>query len=346
MPFGEGRGFDGSSFGSSFDRLEKDNIEKKSDTDNSFVITETEQETDFKIEITEAEIKEINDRIEIDREKEGLEGLGGSQAIVLETVLERKREEAAKTGADTEKAELTHADLEKFEASKSEDIKKAAKAIEKEGEEKGLRPEQVKEEIKSEKTWIEDVQASYLAKILRMERNEKEGGVENVRWNRMVDGLKILIKENKWDKVIPRAGQLNDLDPEKFSDISRSLFDLKDKENLLQEIEAMRQGKEGSGQKENPLKLASNIRYVSECFPDLNGKIKITGKEHKIMEKYLAELQGREWAVNELTAFGKKEEYWKVAHMKDNMKIVQKMINEGKIKVTKEDIEKKDSAAE
>lgn len=316
---------------------EIDKIENKPDKGNNFEITEIEMETDFQIEISEADIQDIEERIEKDRENEGLEGLGGSQAVVLETILERKREEVGEIGTETEKAEFTDKDVIKFEINKSEDIKKATAAIKSKGEEKGWSEEQVEGEIKSEETWIEDVQTSYLKKILDMEENKKEGGVENVRWNRMADNLINLIKDNKWDKVIPHAGQMNNLDPEKFEKFKekeKSLFDAKFKKNILQEIESSRKGKEGLGNDVNPWKLASDVRYVTQSFPELKSKVEISGKEQKIMEKYLTQLQKREWAVNELTAFGKKGEYWKVIHMKDNMEIVQKMIDDGEIKVT------------
>ncbi|MBU4338852.1 hypothetical protein KKB43_02390 [Patescibacteria group bacterium] len=345
MEFGE-KGFDGSSYKFLEESENKEKEKKKgnvSEENLKLDIIETCQETDFEIEITEEDIKGIEAQMERERNRKGL---GGGQKIAFEgAALERLRKEAPE--ARIEKVELTDEDVKKCKDRMAADISNAAEAKTKEGEKKGWDEEKIKEEIKSEQSWIEEFQTSYLKDILDEKRFKEKGlEVSEIKWNGMVKDLKNLIRKKDWHKVIPRAGHMNNLDPEKFGDVSRSLFDSDDKEGMLQEIEIMRKGEEGTGRKANPWELASRIRYVSECFPDLKSKIEISGKDWEIMARYLKEAREKEWGVKDFNDFGEKGDYWKVAYLECNMKIVENMVKRGEIKVSKEKEEEKDSARE
>lgn len=324
MEFGGGR--DGLNERENFRFLDEDNRKEEAASEvagHNFDIVEefANTETELAIEITPDDIRDIKDQIERDRENAGLEGLGGNQAIALEGILDRQREEAEKTGRP--ETEFTKDDIKKFEANKEEDIKKATEAIEKKGKKENWSEEEIKKETESETAWIEDVQVSYLKKIAAGERDKKESSVEEIRWQRMAGNLKNLIREEKWDKVIPLAGQMNDLEPERFNDLARSLFDSGDKENMLKEVDRMKE--KNDGQKANPLKLASNIRYISECFPDLKNRINISGKDLNIMEEYLKQLREQERGTKEMVTPPGQADYWKVKYMERNLKRVKEI---------------------
>lgn len=362
MKYGERGGFDGSSFRFSKEDKgndEKNKVEKKGESSgenlNLDVVEVDNQETKFEVEITEADIEGIKYQIEEEREREKTEELGFSHRTELEAALGRMKKEAPELGI--EEMELSDEDVKKYNEKKKIDIDKAVdKAINdktKEGEDKGWDKETLEEEIESAKEaaeiGVEGEQASYLKDIYGEERLREKGlELSNEKWGRMEKGLEYAIKNKDWNDVITRAGQMNNLDSEKFKELKdsdRTPFDADVKKSILQEIDSARKGEEGTKQEANPGKLAKDIEQVAKCFPDdLGREIEISGKDWKIMEDYLDEVRKQDWGRKELTDFGKKGEYWKVAQTEASMKEIEKMIKKGEIKVSKELDNEKDSA--
>lgn len=346
MEFGEKEG--GFNEHASFRFPEEDNIEKKAENLNLDVV-EIDQETDFEIEITEADIEGIKYQIEEEREKEKTEGLEGSHRIELEAVFSRMRKEAPEL--KTEEMELTDDDVKNYNEKKKIDIDKAVdKAVKdktKEGEDKGWDKETLKEEIESAKEaaeiGVEGEQASYLKDIYGEKRLREKGlEVSGEKWKKMEKDLEYMIKKGNWDEVITRAGRMNNLDSEKFKEFKnseRTPFDADVKKGILQEIDSARKEEEGGA---NPGKLVKDIEQVAKCFPeDLGKEIEISGKDRELMLKYLDDVRKQDWGRKELTDFGKKGEYWKVAQTEASMKEIEKMIDSGEIKVSEEKDEEK-----
>lgn len=196
----------------------------------------------------------------------------------------------------------------------------------------------------SAETWAETRMASDLKDILDEKKAKQEKlEVGDVKWNRMAKEVEQMIKKKDWKKIIPRVGSMNNLDPQKFKETILPLFNDTDyKEGVLNEVQEARESAEGIGRDINPWELASTIRYVSECFPELRNDIKFSGKDWNVMKKYLSDVRKREWGVKELAEFGEKSEYWKVKYLEKNMKIIEKMIDDGDIKVSKENDIKKE----
>ncbi|MDP3057536.1 MAG: hypothetical protein Q8N37_03390 [bacterium] len=314
-------------------------------------IAEIDQEITLEeLEIRPEDIKGIEAQMESEKKKEGTEG---KQSLAFEaSALARLRKEAPEAGI--EKVELSEGDIKNCKERMEKDIEDAVKAKTKKVEEDWMKEkrkvgriqtdentpeeqfqlsERIKNEIKSEQAWIREFQSSYLKDILN-EKEFKESSFEigEKEWKEMVKDLGDLIGKKDWHKVIPRMGHMNNLDPEKFGDISRSLFDSSDKEGMLEHIEELK-GDEAAGKKVNAWELASRIRYVAECFPELRSRIKLDDKNWEKMNDLLDNAR-------------KKGDYWKFSYQGCNMKIIENMVKLGEIKAVKGKIEKKDSAAE
>jgi len=273
------------------------------------------------------------------------EGLGGGQRIAFEgAAFERLRKEAPDAGI--EKVELTDEDIEKCKERMDQDIKEAVEAKTKKGIREGWNQERINEEIKSEQVWIREFQTSYLKEILD-EKRFKENSLEvsKEEWDEMVADLKNLIAKKDWHKVIPRMGHMNNLEPKKFGDISRALFDSDDKEGILQHIEDLK-GNEAAGQKANSWELGSRIRYVAECFPELRSRIELNDKNWEKMKKFLQDARDKKWDKKDWEEKGEEGDYWTVAYQECNMKFIENMANRGEIKVAKAKIEEQKSAVE
>lgn len=132
---------------------------------------------------------------------------------------------------------------------------------------------------------------------------------------------------------------MHNLAPEKFEEEIVSLFSDEDKEGMLGEIEILRKGKSGEVKegrpKGNPWELASRVRYVSECFPELKKQIEIDEKDWENMENHLENARNKEWKEGDHSAKGKKGDYWKVSYQLCNMKTIEKLAEKGEIKTTK-----------
>lgn len=295
------------------------------------------QEKKFEVEIKREDIKGIKEQMERERNREGLKG---HQSIAFEgAALARLAKEAPEAGIG--KVELTDEDIKKCKERMKEDIAGAVAAKTKDGEKKGWSKENTQEEIKSEQSWITEFQKSYLKDILGSEKFKAEGlEVSKKEWNGMVRDLKNKIAQKDWHNVIPRAGHMHNLEPEKFEEEIVPLFSHEDKEGILGEIELLRKGKAGeakeSRQKGNPWELASRIRYVSEFLPELKKQIEINGKDWENMEKHLQDARDKEWGEKDQKDKGKKGDYWAVSYQLCNMKIIEKAIERKEIKTAKE----------
>lgn len=320
---------------------EEDNIEKK---ENKVEAAETIQEVKFEaLEIRKTDIKGVEDQMERERNREGL---NGGQRLAFEgAALERLRKEAPEAGI--EKVELTDEDIEKCRQRMEKDIIEAIEAKTKKGEKEGWDKIKTKEEIKSEQVWIREFQTSYLKEILD-EKKFKESGLEvsGEEWEGMVDDLRDLIAKKDWHKVIPRMGHMNNLEPKKFGDISRSLFDSGDKEGMLQHIEELK-GNEAVGKKVNAWELASRIRYVAECFPELRNRISLDEKDRGNMAVRLGEAINKKWEdEKDKKDKGETGDYWAYSYQAANMKIIENMAKRGEIKTVENKIEARKSTVE
>ncbi|MBU3965733.1 hypothetical protein KKG29_01235 [Patescibacteria group bacterium] len=301
-------------------------------------IRDTNQEKKFEVEIKKEDIKGIAEQMERERNKEGLKG--GQSIAFIGAALEKLRQIAPEAGI--EKVELTDEDIKKCKERMESDIADAVNAKTEYGKKKGWDREKIQEEIKSEQVWIREFQTSYLKDILdeksfkEKEDNEKSLELSDEEWKGMVKDLRNLIDKKDWHKVIPRMGHMNNLEPEKFGDVSRSLFNSSDKEGMLKEIEIMRRGDEKTGRKANAWELGSRIRYVAECFPELRGRIEINEQDWKKMKKFLQDDRDKKWDKKDWEEKGKEGDYWSVAYQECNMKIIEKAIERKEIKIAKE----------
>lgn len=305
------------------------------DEGNKLEAAEIVNELKIEIEISKEDIEGIVSQMERER---GREGLDGGQRLAFEgAALARLRKEAPEAGIEDIK--LSDEDIEKCRQRMEKDIENAVIAKTKDGERKGWDGEKIKEEIKSEQVWISEFQESYLKDILGKEKFEEKGLRDTeAQWNEKVEDLKKLIAKKDWHKVIPRMGHMNNLEPEKFGEISRSLFDSDDKEGLINHINELK-GVNSSYRKKirvaNPWELASRIRYVAECFPELVKQIEIDEKDQKNMKKHLQEAKDKQWEEKDQETKGRKGDYWTVAYQECNMKIIENLVKSGKIKAAK-----------
>lgn len=297
---------------------------------------DTDQEKKFEVEVSREDIKGIEEQMERERNKEGLKGY---QSIAFEgAALARLRKEAPEAGI--EKVELTDEDIKKCKERMESDIAGAVAAKTKDGEEKGWSEEKIQEEIKSEQAWITEFQKSYLKDILEPEKFKAEGlEVSEKEWSGMVEDLKKKIAQKDWHNVIPRAGHMHNLEPERFDKEVLPLFSDEDKEGILGEIELLKKGKAGeakeSRQKGNPWELASRIRYVSEFLPELKSRIELGEKDWENMENHLTKAKDKKWEGEDVLIKGEKGDYWTVSYQLCNMKIVENMIKRGEINAVK-----------
>lgn len=341
------------------DEIPNQEMEKQNDIE----IAELEEEIKLEVmEIKPADIEGIEKQMEREKKREGLKG--GQRVAFEGAALERLRKEAPEAGI--EKVKLSEEDIRKCKERMAQDIEGAIKAktekvkedwtIEKRKsgriqtdedtpDEKVQLAERIREEIKSEQVWIREFQTSYLKEVLD-EKEFKESGLEltEKEWKDMVSDLRNLIHKKDWHKVIPRMGHMNNLDPVKFGEVSRSLFDSDDKEGMLQHIEELK-GDEAAGKKTNEWELASRIRYVSECFPELRSRIKLSEENWKKMNKFLKEAREKKWDVKEQENNGVEGDYWKVAYQECNMKVIENMVNRGEVRAVKK-IEQKNPTVE
>lgn len=273
------------------------------------------QEKKFEVEINSEDIKGIEDQMERERQREGL---GGGQSIAFEgAALEKLRKIAPEESI--EKAEFSAEDWKKCKERLEDDLKKA-EAI---GEEKGWS----REEIESEKSWINEFQKSYL-KDIDSEKFEadKDLKISSKEWRGMAKDLERRIEAGDWHNVIPRAGHMHNLEPDKFNEEILPMFDEDAKKGILREIEILRKGDPDNPKEKrrnpNPWELASRVRYVSEFLPGLKSEMEIDDNDWQNMEDHLGEVRN-------------KGDYWKVSYQLCNMKTIEKLAEKGEIKTTK-----------
>ncbi len=302
-------------------------------------LKESGQEKKLEVEISREDIKGIEDQMERERNREGL---NGSQSIAFEgAALARLRKEAPEAGI--EKVELTDEDIKKCKERMESDIAGAVAAKTKDGEKKGWSKEKIQEEIESEQSWIAEFQKSYLKDILDFEKFKEEGiEVSEKEWQGMVKDLKNKIAQKDWHNVIPRAGHMHNLEPEKFDEEVLSLFAEDDKKGILEEIEILRKGNPGEERekrrKGDSWELPSRIRYVSEFLSELKSQIELDEKDWEMMKNHLEKARSKKWQGEEIKTKGEKGDYWTVAYQECNMKIVEGLAKRGEIKTA----EKKD----
>lgn len=338
MEFGENPKFDGRSF-----RFPEEFLEEDAQNGKSVEVVEADQEIKLEeVEIRETDIKGVEAQMERERSREGLDG--GQRLAFVGAALERLRKEAPEAGIG--KVELSEGDIKKCKERMEKDITEAVEAKTKKGKKENWDQERINEEIKSEQIWIREFQTSYLKEILD-EKTFKENNLEvsKEEWDEMVADLKNLIAKEDWHKVIPRMGHMNNIDPEKFDNV-RSLFNTTDRDRMLQHIEELK-GDELTGENANSWELASRIRYVAECFPELRSRIKLSDKNWERMTKLIQEARDVKWEGEEKQKkYGVQCDYWKVAYQECNMKIIENMADRGEIKVVEEKIEEEKSAVE
>ena len=123
--------------------------------------------------------------------------------------------------------------------------------------------------------------------------NDKDLEVKDKEWDDMVEDLKDRIGKGDWHNVIPRAGHMHNLAPERFEKDILPLFNdeaNKMEEGILKEIGILKKGdpQAEKGRKfPNPWELASRIRYAVECFPKLKGRISVNEEDRKNMNDRL-----------------------------------------------------------
>lgn len=283
---------------------------------------EIDLEKKFEVEIKKEDIEGIKQRMEQERKKEGI---SGKQSLTFEgAALARLAEEAPE--ADIEKFELSKEDVDNCKKRLESDIVGAVDIKTKAGEEKGLSKEEISEVIKSEQIWIVEFQKSYLKDALGPERFKEEAlETSEEEWKGMAEDLKKLIDKKDWHNVIPRAGHMHNLEPEKFDKEILSLFTEEDREGILEEIETLRHGNPDENRKANPWELASRVRYVSEFMPELKSRIKLDEKDWKAMHDRLETVR-------------KDNDYWAGSYQLCNMKIIEGLAKRGEISI----IDKKD----
>lgn len=329
MGFGEGRGEYGG-FGENEEEMNRSRYGFATEEGNVFnVVEEEKEETDFNVEITNEDIELIRSQAEEYRKYEETGEMEGSHSVELEAVLGRLRKEAPELGI--EEKELTPDEVTKYNEKKDIDIKKAVEEKTKEGADKQWDKEKLEKEIESEEIKIEIAMASYLKDIYGDKRLKEKGlEVSDARWDRMMKGLEYSIEKKDWDEVITRAGQMNNIDPEKFKELQesgRNPFHAEIKKMLLLEIESVRKKKDV-----DVGRLVKDIDLVAKTFSDLRNNIEISGNDRELMLEYLDHVRKQDWAAKDLTSL-KKGEYWKVAQTEASMKAIEKMIKSHQIKV-------------
>lgn len=324
MPFSEGNSASVADMGFASRGFQGEDDSREFD-----IVLEKKPESELEL-FQEFNLKEAGESIEIEEENAG-----------KEFVPEFSNSKTPELGAEEEKVELTEQDIEQCKEGMTADYVEAITLNTKKSISEKWEEPRLTKENESAKLWIEARGASDLKDILDKEKAEKENlEIADVKWNRMAEELEEMIDKQEWKELIPRAGSMNNLDPVKFRETILPLFDPEHEEAILEEVQKARESVEGIGRDINPWELASTIRYVSECFPDLRNRIEFSGKDWSVMKKYLTDVREREWGVKELTEFREKGEYWKVACLERNMEIIQEMIKNGDIKVSEEnDIE-------
>lgn len=155
---------------------------------------------------------------------------------------------------------------------------------------------------------------------------EKRRKLSLSEWADMKNNLKEDMGKGNWREVIPKAGHMKNIDPEKFA--KEIKFSEQDEQAILKEIEVLSKGDQNSDnekrRKANPWELASRIRYISEISPELAKKIKIGKEDWKNMSDLLNEARD-------------KKDYWKLAYHGCNMKVIEGLIKRGEIGVEVED---------
>lgn len=289
---------------------------KPGEEDMEFKTPDSVRETkkEFAVEVRKEDIGGVKKQMERERQREGLEG---GQSIAFEgAALEKLRKIAPEE--NIEKAEFNKEDWEKCKDRLEDDLKKTEII----GKEKGWS----REEIESEKSWIREFQKSYLKDIDSEKfKSDKDLKISGKEWQGMARDLERKIKANDWHNVIPRAGHMHNLEPDKFNEEILPLLGEDAKKGILSEIEILRKGDPASPkekrQRPNPWELASRIRYVLEFLPDLKSEMEIDESDWKNMDSRLEEARNR-------------GDYWQISYQLCNMKILEKMIKNGEIRTT------------
>lgn len=286
-------------------------------------------------EISSEKIEDVN----VDEKRENIEG--GIANEVIETVEvtpeELKSEEIKKTPEMTEETvDLSDDQIKQYKEEMFKDFENSEKSIKIEGTEKNWSESDVQDKIESNRLWTESMQLDYFKDVLNNEEKLKKesGGVDDERWNRMSIKLENLIAKKDWDKVIALAGSMNNLEPEKFKEMEKTLLDQKAEDGILNEIDKMR-GVNGYRVEANPYRFALEIVSVAESFPELRKKIEINKSDLEVLKGHLTKKRNEDKVGKEINEIGTKGSNWKIDQLAKNMKKIDKLEREGKIIITK-----------
>lgn len=300
-------------------------------------------EKKFEVEIRKEDIIDSKARMEEERNKEGVSGK--QSFIFIGAALRTLAEKAPEAGIET--YELTDEDIINCKKRLESDIagardiktkagiKKVAEINNKEAsiaQAKGrpavvLSQEQTEEIIEklvvSEQVWTTLFQKSNLKDSVGPEKfHEKNLELTKEEWKSSITDLQDKINEGNYHDIIPRAGHMHNLEPEKFNQEVLPMFTDTEKEGILGEINKERE--------ENSGELASMVRYVSEFIPELEDQIVLDEKDWDSMEKRLEKAR-----IN--------KDYRNLSYGYCNMKIIEK---NGRIKKVGKNSEAINSSAE
>lgn len=284
-----------------------------------------DQKKNFEVEINQEDVEKIISQIELEKKEACGEERNSAQTVAFNGARLNKLKEISPE-IDISENKITDEDWENIKVRFKQDVNFTVEQMKEFSNKKRYAHliNLTEEESNLEQNWPRAFITSDM-KNLDPERFKKDSEmqVSSENWKNMIDYLKSLFDKNNYSIVIEMAGRMNDLKPQKFNDEVVGLFTEEHKNGILENISKNQKGKEGKAPEYG--EFAKKVRFVSEFLPELLKEIKISDECWSGMKEYL---DGKN-----VEAEKNGKEYRNVVDMMLNMKVIEKLVKEGKIEV-------------